>query len=246
MYIYSTIYYVEFFYFLRFVISMFGRYIYFAVMMIGGCFLLSGCGNGDREFDDIHKQFRSEYITNINNIKNTSYNISWYAVNEISGWYDQISGSLLGGYINVYKNGHGYIDTDCVDKWCGVLSLLGYDFGDLFMYDEVGGGLDLKLNKKLLTKTLSQNVVGKNYLISSLSADDIGRKGRYISNGGQANLSIEKLVIGSLNISGSIWSGLVALDISRGGNVIYIRDLSWSDLHIYSSGFMDIYISKID
>jgi hypothetical protein len=82
--------------------------------------------------------------------------------------------------------------------------LLGYDFGDLFMYDDAGGGLNLKLNKKLLTKALSQNVVGKNYLISSITVDDIERKGRYISNAGRANLSIEKLAIGSLAISGSI------------------------------------------
>jgi hypothetical protein len=46
-------------------------------MVIGGAFLLSGCGGIDnREFDNLHKQFRSEYITNINNIKNTSYGIS--------------------------------------------------------------------------------------------------------------------------------------------------------------------------
>jgi hypothetical protein len=174
-------------------------------------------------------------------------------MNDISGWYDQISGSLSSGYLNIYKNGHGYIYTDCVNGWCGVFSLLSYDFGDLFMHDEVVWWLSLKLNKKLLTKVLSQNIVEKNYLISSVSADDITRKGRYISNAGRANLSIEKMVIGSLAISGSIWNGLVALDISRGGNVIYIRNLTlqkgeqgWDDLHIYSSGLMDIYISSTD
>ena len=212
-------------------------------LILFGFAIISGC-NKNIDQIQIQKSFVSDYKNNLKKYDN--YNLS--------GWYIDASGKnyisdmhLKFSWYNIYINKNP-ISLAC-DKnqndICGIYWLVvDLDISEIFKFSNKNT-LDLDINKKYISNILNTKITAQNKNFAKISSENIDRIGKYIYQNSQTILDIQKLKIKDIYIVGQLWSGLLDIKITKWLQNFYIDNKNLG-MHIYSSGLLDLMISKIN